>query len=111
MRTMLRLLRGGRWLLVFPEGTRTRDGSLGRFRSGSAELAIRAGVPILPVCIQGAHRAWPRHQALPRPARVAVAYGHPIPAGGREGHELMDEVAGRIGRMHRRLGRYIYNVP
>jgi len=110
MRTMLRLLRGGRWLLVFPEGTRTRDGTLGEFRPGSAELATRAEVPILPVCIQGAHRAWPRHQPLPRPARVAVAYGNPIPPEGRKGEELMDEAVGRIARLHRWLERYIYNV-
>ncbi|NIN09813.1 MAG: 1-acyl-sn-glycerol-3-phosphate acyltransferase, partial [Gemmatimonadales bacterium] len=48
MRTALRLLRRGKTVLVFPEGTRTRDGSLGRFRSGAAALARRCGVPIVP---------------------------------------------------------------
>lgn len=109
IRTVLRLLRGGRWLLVFPEGTRTRDGSLGRFRPGSAELAARAGVPVLPVCIQGADRAWPRHQPLPRPARVAVAYGEPIPPEGRDGDRLMQLATRQIEQMHSQLNRYIYN--
>jgi len=106
IRTMLRLLRGGRWVLVFPEGTRTRDGSLGSFRPGSAELASRAGVPVLPVCIEGAHRAWPRHSALPRPARVAVAYGKPIQPRGRDGGPIMEEVVDQIGAMRRFLRDY-----
>lgn len=106
MRSMLRLLRGGRWVLVFPEGTRTRDGSLGRFRPGSAELASRARVPVLPVCIEGADRAWPRHQALPRPARVAVAYGQPVWPGGLSGEQVMGRVVDQIGVMRRFLRGY-----
>jgi 1-acyl-sn-glycerol-3-phosphate acyltransferase len=106
IRTVLRLLRGGRWLLVFPEGTRTRDGSLGRFRPGSAELAARAGVPVLPVCIEGAHRAWPRHQPLPRPARVAVAYGDPLYPRGRSGEQVMEEAVDQIGAMRGFLQGY-----
>ena len=106
IRTVLRLLRGGQWLLVFPEGTRTRDGSLGRFRPGSAELAARAEVPVLPVCIQGAHRAWPRHQPLPQPARVAVAYGDIIQSRDRTGREIMDRAVRQIRRMKGRLQHY-----
>lgn len=72
------LLKGGACLLVFPEGTRSRDGSLGAVRSGVAFLARRAGVPVVPALVEGTFRAWPRHRALPLPAKVEVFYEPPI---------------------------------
>jgi 1-acyl-sn-glycerol-3-phosphate acyltransferase len=106
IRTLLRLLRDGRRLLVFPEGTRTRDGALNPFRPGTGVLAVRTGTPVLPVCIEGAQRAWPRHRLLPRPARVAVAFGEIIHPDGRTGEELMKEVEASVYNMQRYLRDY-----
>lgn len=78
IRDTLDLLRGGRSVLVFPEGTRTRDGRLGPLRGGLGVLARRAGVPLVPVYIDGAFRVWPRQQALPLPATIRVWFGEPI---------------------------------
>ncbi|WP_245677677.1 lysophospholipid acyltransferase family protein [Chondromyces crocatus] len=50
------VLRGGKPLLVFPEGTRSDDGILRPFKSGSFYAAVRAGVPVVPVAIEGTHR-------------------------------------------------------
>ncbi len=71
-------LRAGWLLTLFPEGTRTSDGSLGRIKPGVASLAMRAGVVVMPVYIHGAFEVWPRTRRLPRPAPVSILYGKPI---------------------------------
>ena len=81
MKLMIRKLRGGGALTIFPEGTRTRDGRLGEVKSGFALVAKRAGVPILPVAIVGAWECWPRTRWLPRPGRIRLEFGALIPAG------------------------------
>lgn len=93
---MIAHLEDGDCVAVFPEGTRTRDGALGTFRAGAAVAARRAGVPIIPACIQGAFEAWPRSSALPSPRKVRVRFGEPL-AGEREG--VMEEAKARIGAM------------
>jgi len=75
----IRRLRDGRIVLVFPEGTRTRDGSIGPLHSGMVVIAQRAKVPILPMVIDGAFEAWPRKQLLPSLYPIRVIYGQPIP--------------------------------
>ena len=54
-------LKKKRHILVFPEGTRTRDGSVGPMHGGLKLIAQRAGVPIVPAAIKGAFEMWPRH--------------------------------------------------
>jgi len=102
-RQCLRLLRGGEALLVFPEGTRTWDGSLGPFKAGVGSLAVRCSVPVLPVCIEGAWRCWPRHRRLPGPARVAVAYGELMWPRGTDARWLTGALAARVASMQREL--------
>ncbi len=60
------VLRSGRSLLIFPEGTRTRDGSVGKFRSGAAYLAMHLNKRIIPVTIKGAFEIMPSGKHLPR---------------------------------------------
>lgn len=88
LKTIMGLLDSGGVVLMFPEGTRAHDGSLGWFRPGAAAIATRCGVPVLPVCIEGAYACWPRTRALPRPGRVAVAYGEPLEPGGQSAGDL-----------------------
>lgn len=71
-------LQAGNVLLMFPEGTRTRDGELGRVKPGIAMIARRAGVPIVPVLVQGAYRLWPRQQLLPAIGAITVSFGPPF---------------------------------
>ncbi|MHC4820998.1 MAG: lysophospholipid acyltransferase family protein, partial [Planctomycetota bacterium] len=47
-------------------------------RGGIGLLVRRSGVPVVPVCIDGSFRAWPRGRRFPRPARVTVTYGEPV---------------------------------
>ncbi len=78
MRTVLERLAGGGLMVVFPEGSRTTDGSLGEMRGGVAFLARRAGVPVVPVLVQGAFEAWPRGRRFPGTGRIRVAFGRPV---------------------------------
>jgi len=81
LRRAVELLRDGRIVLVFPEGTRTETGAVGVFQRGVTLLIKRAGTPVLPVAVAGAFEAWPRGRRRPRLfARLGVIYGEPIAA-------------------------------
>jgi 1-acyl-sn-glycerol-3-phosphate acyltransferase len=80
MKGAIERLRAGKQVLVFPEGTRTRDGRLGRFKDGPALFARRAGVPVVPVYLWRTERCWPRKAILPHlfGPRLEVRYGRPL---------------------------------
>ena len=74
-----RILDEGHVLFVFPEGTRSPDGTLQTARDGVALLALRTGAPIVPLGIAGSHRVWPKGQRLPHPGgHVTVRVGAPF---------------------------------
>lgn len=72
------VLAAGEPLVVFPEGTRGAGPVVGELREGVAYLALRAGVPVIPVGVAGTERAMPRGAKFPRPARVRIVIGEPI---------------------------------
>ncbi len=78
LRDMAEHLKLGDLLAVFPEGTRTVDGSLSEFKRGAVLTAKKAGVPIIPTGITGAMDAMPRGKMFARFRRVAVEFGEPI---------------------------------
>lgn len=86
-------LEGGRWLVVFPEETRTRTGELLPFKGGAALIAIRAGRPILPVGIVGTFGIQRRGEFKITPSRVAVAIGEPIEVAGRSASDRAEITA------------------
>jgi 1-acyl-sn-glycerol-3-phosphate acyltransferase len=72
-----RLLAGG-GIVLFPEGTRTRDGKLQPARSGIGLTVIKSKAPVVPVRVFGTFEAYGRHVKFPRPHRVMVKYGKPL---------------------------------
>ena len=93
-----------RWnLLMFPEGTRSRDGEVGKIHSGAAVIAAHHGIDIVPIYVSGTHDAMPPGQNWPkrRPGRflsrrhkVEVRFGRPIESRDEEHRrEVMDEVS------------------
>ncbi len=72
-----RLLAGGA-IILFPEGTRSRNGDLQAARSGIGLTVIKSTAPVIPVRVFGTFEAYGRHMGLPRPRRVAVKYGRPL---------------------------------
>lgn len=74
-----RILDEGHVLMVFPEGTRSPDGSLQHAKDGVAMLALRTGAPIVPIAVAGSDRVWPRGRKLPRiGGRIVVRVGRPF---------------------------------
>jgi 1-acyl-sn-glycerol-3-phosphate acyltransferase len=72
-----RLLAGGA-IILFPEGTRTRDGRLQPARSGIGLTVIKSSAPVVPVRVFGTFEAFGRHVKFPRPQRVVLKYGRPL---------------------------------
>jgi 1-acyl-sn-glycerol-3-phosphate acyltransferase len=78
LKTIIRKLREGHRVLVFPEGERTADGHLGEAAPGIGLIAVKSGAVIQPVRIRGAREALPRGSGRIRLARISVSVGPPI---------------------------------
>jgi 1-acyl-sn-glycerol-3-phosphate acyltransferase len=95
-RGVVRLLQAGEAVMIFPEGGRSVDGGLGRFKAGAFRLAASLSVPVLPVTIAGGHDSWPPGRALPRPRPIAITYHPPLhPDPGLSERERARELAER----------------
>jgi 1-acyl-sn-glycerol-3-phosphate acyltransferase len=82
-------------VMIFPEGQRSLDGCVGRFKAGAFRLAVSLAVPVLPVTIAGGHESWPPGRVLPRPGRITITYHPPLvpgdaPAGREAARGLAD---------------------
>lgn len=68
----------GHILILFPEGTRSVDGSIGRFKPGIGFLIAGTSIPIVPCYLGGAYEAWPKGTWLPRPRKLRLTIGTPL---------------------------------
>jgi len=73
-------MRAGQSFLVYPEGTRSPDGRLQEFKKGAVVMAIKAGVPIVPIACSGAHRVMEKRSLVIRPGEILVEFLDPIDA-------------------------------
>jgi len=79
IREMIRRLEHGFLVGIFPEGTRSSGLEVARIKPGFLSLLRRTEVPVIPVGIAGADRAFPKGARFVRPARICVTFGKPIP--------------------------------
>lgn len=81
MRAALAELEAGRCVVVFPEGTRSTDGSMQPFRRGVLLLLKRAKASVLPMGVAGTYEIWPKGRSRPRLfGRVVLSVGEPVPS-------------------------------
>ena len=93
----------GTSVIIFPEGTRSRDGKLQKFKSGAMLLAIKSGVPLVPVAITGTYDILPKGHLLVHSGKVTIRAGRPIDTTGFKSKDktelaalLQEAVAGLI---------------
>jgi putative phosphoserine phosphatase/1-acylglycerol-3-phosphate O-acyltransferase len=80
-------------VFIFPEGTRSPDGTLGPFKKGAFHIAMRLGVPMVPMAIEGAQLVLPKKALLPHPGTVTVKILPPIDTSGWSPATLDQHVA------------------
>jgi 1-acyl-sn-glycerol-3-phosphate acyltransferase len=99
-----RIIRGGVNAIAFPEGTRSRTGDLGKFRSGAFALALRTGVPLVPISLEGSYRViMPKTLQVNPGTIIRIKIDRPIDLSSYahgDKHRLMEEV---FAVMHRNL--------
>lgn len=83
-------LGNGRWVVIFPEGTRVPPGQTGRYGIGGAVLASASGYPVVPVA-HNAGEFWPRRGFIKRPGVITVAVGPPIESRGKDPDVIKEE--------------------
>ena len=101
-------VRGGISLLAYPEGTRSRDGRILPFKKGPFVLALQAGVPVVPIAIEGSMRCMPAHLRPFRPGVVRMAIGAPIVTAGMgmdRRDQLVHQTREAVVALHASLAR------
>ena len=78
IKATIKRLKIGHLVMVFPEGTRSRDGEIQKFKGGFLTMARRAKVPVVPTALDGAFQAYPPSTNFPWPGHVHVVFGEPI---------------------------------
>ena len=81
----------GRWIVIFPEGTRVNPGVKQRYKIGGAVLASQVDYPVLPIA-HNAGEFWPKHSFIKYPGTITVRIGKPMNCKGRKPEEIMHEV-------------------
>ncbi len=103
-----RIMDNGKWVIMFPEGTRIERGQKGNYKSGATRLAVATGAWVIPIAVTSA-RCWPPRSFTFRPGIIDVSIGEPVQAEGREPGELMEEIERWIESEMHRLDPEAYN--
>lgn len=103
IRRALQVLDGGGVVGIFPEGSRSPDGSLREALPGAAMIAVRSGAPVVPAAIRGAFEAYPRGALLPRPRSIHLRVGRPFRLEARRGRDALDAHSRKMMREIRDL--------
>lgn len=103
------LMDRGKWIIMFPEGTRTERGNKGSYKTGATRLAVATGASVIPIAVTSG-RCWPRRSFALRPGVIDVSIGTPVSAVDRQPGELMDEIECWIEAEMRRLDPEAYHA-
>jgi len=93
----LQILDEGDLLLIFPEGTRSVDGTLGKAQDGIGFMAYRTKADVVPVFLDGTYKAWPRGSKMIKTAKITVSFAKPLDMSVYRNCEATRETYSKIG--------------
>ena len=99
LETASKKIKKGTSVIIFPEGTRSKDGQLLKFRMGGIIMALKSGVPILPVTVNGSRFVLPKNTLALMPGKIEIIIGDVIDPGiydENQRHELMEKIRSAI---------------
>lgn len=103
-----RKLDEGRWIIMFPEGTRIPRGQTGKYKSGGSRLAVRTRAPVVPIAVSSG-ACWPKRPWVKQAGLVTVSIGPPIATQGRSAEDVNLEVEQWIETEMRRIDAPAYS--
>lgn len=109
--TWRRVVADGLSLIIFPEGTRSRDGRVGRFKAGSFVLAIEAGIPVVPLSIVGTRALMPRGSFFVRPGTVRFTVHDPVPTAGGPWTPSVEDARRLASQVQRTIAEAVTGRP
>ena len=96
-------VKGGKNILIFPEGTRSETGVINKFKRGGFTIAKEAEVDIVPITIEGTRLAQPKNSFFINPSKVKIKYGNPISVKEFTVDELRAIVMSTTTELHKRI--------
>lgn len=103
-------LNEGRWVIVFPEGTRVKPGVVGHYKLGGARLAAATGYPVIPIA-HNAGRFWAKRQFLKYPGTIRMVIGPPIESKNRSADEILRLTKHWIESTMRNIDSFVHKPP
>lgn len=97
----------GRWIIVFPEGTRTRVGARTKYKSGASRLAVRTGAVVVPIAVNSGE-LWPKHRFVKTPGTITLSIGPPITSSDKTVEQVNALVQTWIEAEMRRISPHVY---
>ena len=95
---MASLAQQGNNIVIFPEGTRTRNGEIGSFKKMFAILAKETGIPVIPVAIDGAYKLFKSPRKIPKPGKIRIAFLDPVYPEGKSYDEIVSATRSAIAK-------------
>ncbi|MDX1901279.1 MAG: lysophospholipid acyltransferase family protein [Gammaproteobacteria bacterium] len=104
MRKGKKALAENRWIIVYPEGTRTTPGKPGKYHVGGARVAVAMGAPVVPVAHNAGYH-WSKRKFMKRPGTIRIVIGKPIETIGKTPESVMEEAKNWIEETCQRIGK------
>jgi 1-acyl-sn-glycerol-3-phosphate acyltransferase len=102
-----RRLADGQWIIMFPEGTRTRVGQKGKYKSGGTRLAVETNTQVVPIALNSGE-CWPKNSFIKLPGTITVSIGKPISPENHTPDSLLQEVENWIESEMRVISPHVY---
>jgi 1-acyl-sn-glycerol-3-phosphate acyltransferase len=103
VRETIRRLHEGHVLNIYPEGSRTEDGEIAPLEKGVALVIRKAGVPVVPIAIEGSFAAWPKQRKVFRAHPIRVIYGKPMDLSKLKADAILHEIDGALRSLQAQL--------